>query len=254
LTTTFRRSAPFALLLWLTQAGAHAQAPRHPLDPLTGQEYGQVVALLKSAGRVDDSTRYPIITLAAPEKSAVLAWRKGGALPARSAEAIVRHAGAVYEARIDLTAGAVASWKPMKGVGSQVLFEEWAAAQEAVLKHPGFVAALRKRGIVDLKKVFCAPWTMGYFDIAADRGMRLLKVGCFDLRPSENNMFGWPIEGLYASGDILGLFFHNYPSFSGQTRNAVFSRIAAEHAVRWRNAPPSAVIPGPERSEGARNP
>ena len=42
---------------------------------------------------------------------------------------------------------------------------------------------------------------------------------------------GHPIRGLYASGDILGLFFHNYPSFTGQTRNAVFSRLAGEHAV-----------------------
>lgn len=41
-----------------------------------------------------------------------------------------------------------------------------------------------------------------------------------------------PIRGLYASGDILGLFFHNYPSFTGQTRNAVFSKLAGEHAVR----------------------
>jgi tricarballylate dehydrogenase len=45
------------------------------------------------------------------------------------------------------------------------------------------------------------------------------------------NRLGEPIAGLYASGDILGLFFHNYPSFSGQTRNIVFSRLAAEHAV-----------------------
>ena len=41
-----------------------------------------------------------------------------------------------------------------------------------------------------------------------------------------------PIAGLYASGDIMGLFYHNYPSFSGQTRNAVFSRRAARHAVQ----------------------
>lgn len=41
-----------------------------------------------------------------------------------------------------------------------------------------------------------------------------------------------PIKGLYASGDILGLFFYNYPSFTGQTRNAVFGRIAGESAVR----------------------
>jgi tricarballylate dehydrogenase len=35
-----------------------------------------------------------------------------------------------------------------------------------------------------------------------------------------------PIRGLFASGDIVGLFFHNYPSCTGQTRNVVFSRLA----------------------------
>jgi tricarballylate dehydrogenase len=40
-----------------------------------------------------------------------------------------------------------------------------------------------------------------------------------------------PIKGLYASGDILGLFFHNYPAFTGQTRNAVFGRLAGKHAA-----------------------
>jgi tricarballylate dehydrogenase len=40
-----------------------------------------------------------------------------------------------------------------------------------------------------------------------------------------------PIRGLYASGDIMGLFFHNYPSCTGQTRNAVFSRLAGKNAV-----------------------
>ena len=40
-----------------------------------------------------------------------------------------------------------------------------------------------------------------------------------------------PIKGLFASGDIVGLFFHNYPSFTGQTRNAVFGRLAGKSAV-----------------------
>jgi len=40
-----------------------------------------------------------------------------------------------------------------------------------------------------------------------------------------------PIKGLFASGDIVGLFFHNYPSFTGQTRNAVFGRLAGRAAV-----------------------
>jgi tricarballylate dehydrogenase len=41
-----------------------------------------------------------------------------------------------------------------------------------------------------------------------------------------------PIRGLYASGDIIGLFFHNYPSCTGQTRNVVFSRLAAQGATQ----------------------
>jgi tricarballylate dehydrogenase len=43
---------------------------------------------------------------------------------------------------------------------------------------------------------------------------------------------GVPITGLFASGDIVGLFFHNYPSCTGQTRNIVFSRLAGAGAAQ----------------------
>jgi tricarballylate dehydrogenase len=42
---------------------------------------------------------------------------------------------------------------------------------------------------------------------------------------------GKPIRGLYASGDVVGLFFHNYAGNSGQTRNVVFSRVAGREAA-----------------------
>ncbi len=42
-----------------------------------------------------------------------------------------------------------------------------------------------------------------------------------------------PIQGLFASGDVIGLFFHNYPSCTGQTRNAVFSYLAGRGAAKW---------------------
>ena len=45
------------------------------------------------------------------------------------------------------------------------------------------------------------------------------------------NTIDQPIKGLFASGDIVGLFFHNYPSFTGQTRNAVFGKLAGKAAV-----------------------
>jgi len=46
------------------------------------------------------------------------------------------------------------------------------------------------------------------------------------------NTSGTPVKGLYASGDIIGLFFHNYPSCTGQTRNVVFSRLAGKHCSK----------------------
>jgi tricarballylate dehydrogenase len=41
-----------------------------------------------------------------------------------------------------------------------------------------------------------------------------------------------PISGLYASGDIVGLYYHHHHlAASGQTRNVVFSRLAMQHAM-----------------------
>lgn len=49
------------------------------------------------------------------------------------------------------------------------------------------------------------------------------------------NSSNQPIRGLYASGDIMGIFYHNYPSCTGQTRNVVFSRKAGRAAARLAN-------------------
>jgi tricarballylate dehydrogenase len=49
------------------------------------------------------------------------------------------------------------------------------------------------------------------------------------------NTSNQPIRGLYASGDIIGLFYHNYPSCTGQTRNLVFSRKAGINAASLGN-------------------
>ena len=40
-----------------------------------------------------------------------------------------------------------------------------------------------------------------------------------------------PIDGLYANGDIVGMFYHNYPSCSGMTRNVVFGGRAGAAAA-----------------------
>jgi hypothetical protein len=38
---------------------------------------------------------------------------------------------------------------------------------------------------------------------------------------------------MFASGDIVGLFFDNYPSYTGQTHNIVFSHLAGRQATAY---------------------
>lgn len=45
------------------------------------------------------------------------------------------------------------------------------------------------------------------------------------------NTDGDPINGLYANGDMVGMFYHNYPSSSGMTRNVVFGGRAGAAAA-----------------------
>jgi tricarballylate dehydrogenase len=44
---------------------------------------------------------------------------------------------------------------------------------------------------------------------------------------------GKAIRGLFATGDILGIFHDNYPGGTGQTRNVVFGKLAGEGAAAW---------------------
>src|SRR5262249_144988 len=74
-----------------------------------------------------------------------------------------------------------------------------------VLSNDAFRAGLQKRGITDFNKVFCAPFSAGYYGSPTQDGKRLVKVGCFDTRRSITNVFGWPIERLYALADLRRL-------------------------------------------------
>lgn len=74
--------------------------------------------------------------------------------------------------------------------------------------------------------------TPPFYAVAATGGITFT-FGGVKINPDANVLAtgGAPIPGLYAAGDIIGLFFHNYPSMTGQTRNLVFGRRAGAHAA-----------------------
>ncbi len=173
----------------------------HPLDSLTAEEYRETVAILRAAQKIDDASRFPLITLHEPNKQDVLSWIQGGKIP-RAAFAIVKQGPRTFEAIVNLSLRKLESWREVPGVQPSLLFEENLEGQAIVLQHPAFLQALAARGISDVENVLCAPLTVGYFNIPEEAGRRLLRVPCFYTKDSLTNLFTRPIEGLFALVDL----------------------------------------------------
>ena len=197
---SIRRMATLALGAALCVL-APARAAEHPLDPLGFEEFWRALEVLRDAGRLDSATRFSQLTLLPPPKQAVLAWREGAPVP-RSAYALVRQGNDSHEAVIDLTAGEIASWTPL-GDDMQPNWhrEEFAKVVAKVLKHPDFVAGLRRRGIEDTTFLDCATIPPGYYDTEEERGRRLGHVNCSDVR-GVRNTWARGVPGLTAIVDL----------------------------------------------------
>ena len=180
-------------------SAATAAAARHPLDPLTPDEIRTAVQLAQTDPRLANAS-FPSIAVDEPAKASVLAWQPGQPI-VRHARVEAMTADRTYELVVDLAGRRVVSAAEHTGVEPAITLSE-IEATKVVLSHPEFKAGLQKRGVTDLSKVFCAPFSAGYYGNPAHDGKRLVKVGCFDTRRSTTNVFGWPIERLYALVDL----------------------------------------------------
>src|SRR5262249_31718138 len=171
----------------------------HPLDPLTADEIRVAIQVARSDGRFANAA-FPAVAVQDPVKTDVLAWQPGQPL-VRHARVQAMTAASVYELLVDLTGRRIVTATEQRGVEPSITLSEIEGIK-VVLSNPEFRAGLQKRGITDLTKVFCAPFSAGYFGSPAQDGKRLVKVGCFDTRRSTTNVFGWPIERLYALVDL----------------------------------------------------
>jgi primary-amine oxidase len=171
----------------------------HPLDPLTPDEIRRSAEISRSDARLSKAV-FRAVTMNEPRKADVLEWQPGRTF-AREARLQAMTANTSYEVIVDLTGRRLVSVTEHPGAEPIVGASDFAATQ-AVLSNPEFKAGLAKRGITDMNKVFCAPFSAGYYGNPAHDGKRLVKVGCFDTRRSTTNVFAWPIERLYALVDL----------------------------------------------------
>lgn len=170
----------------------------HPLDGLVGDEFQAVTEILRANDKLSEDGRFPLIELVEPDKSFVLNWEKGEAIP-RTARAIVKDGGSAYEAIIDLDNRSIVSWEETGGQ-SMLLFEEFLGAMDLAISHPEFIAGLEARELTP-NDVFCLPLTSGNFLTEREEGTRLMSVPCY-LSPEASNYYAKPIEGLVAVVDL----------------------------------------------------
>jgi len=194
-------AAALTLALAACPAAAAADALTHPLDALTATEIDRAVAILSAAKQVDAETRYPTITLLENPKAEVLRWSPGQPFE-RRARAVYLRGDRLFEADVNLTGGKIDSVTEVKDRQSAILFEEFLGASEVVKKDPRWRAAMTKRGFTTFDNIICAPLTVGPVIDQRYRGLRLLKVPCFDKTGAVNNVYGRPIEGLLAIVDV----------------------------------------------------
>jgi primary-amine oxidase len=172
---------PGVLLLMLpllaTPVTAAAQAPSHPLDALTAEEYWIIYDAMKASGQTDSLTRYTSIVLHEPPKAEVLSWKSGDPFR-REALVVVKQGPKVREAIVDVAGRKLGSWREIEGVQPNQTEEEFDLIEELVKAHPEWREAMRRRGISDLATIHCDGGVFGNFGTTEEVGGRVARAHC----------------------------------------------------------------------------
>ncbi len=194
---------------WLTTQATAAEPttkPGHPLDPLTAFEIERAVSLLRNERKFGDAWRFVAVTLAEPNRPAMVAHRAGQAI-ARNAQAVLLDTatGRGAEATVDLSAGKVTRFESLAaGIQPPIMMDEFVECEAAVKRSPEFRAALAKRGVKDVDLVMVEPWSAGMYGTEApeDKGKRLSRALCFVRSEPKDNGYARPLEGVVAVVDL----------------------------------------------------
>jgi len=184
----------FAVLLCALQTCFALQPEvRHPLDALTPEEYWKVYHVLSDAGKLAEKTEFSSILLREPLKAEVLAWKPGKPI-VRKADVVLQTEGKSDAAVVDVSSGKLESW-------TELTKEQTPASKsgfDAILKKdPRVLAALKARGITDLRLVNCAVVQADFVDLPEQAEGRRVGWGACDYEA--NTVYTW-------DDDIAGLF------------------------------------------------
>ncbi|XXG46146.1 hypothetical protein AAC387_Pa02g1063 [Persea americana] len=169
---------------------------KHPLDPLSLDEIIQLKRIISKSNLSSSNLTFHQVDLDEPHKRQVLQWLRSShpSLLPRRAKVIARTDGTTtHEITVDLEAKTITSDLIYTGHGyPPSTLDELEQAARLPLKDPMLSNSIKKRGL-DLSKVFCEPFTVGWF--GENTTKRLTRAVCFYGRDT-NNILARPIEGI----------------------------------------------------------
>ncbi|MCE9607293.1 MAG: primary-amine oxidase [Planctomycetia bacterium] len=178
----------------------------HPLDPLSPTEIGRAVEIVRASYPTPKDLRFVTVTLREPSKQIVREHGPKKAIP-REAFLILLDTsiGKAMEAIVDLRQEKLVSFDKLPhAVQPPIMADEFAECEEAVKRSPEFLAALKKRGIDDVKLVMVDPWSAGIYgtELPEDAGKRLSRALCWVRSEVNDNGYARPLDGVIAVVDL----------------------------------------------------
>ncbi|MEA2726225.1 MAG: primary-amine oxidase [Acetobacteraceae bacterium] len=182
-------------------AQAIARPVTHPLQPLTAAEIRTVIGIIHV--KYSGSIFFETIELLEPAKSLLAEWRPGQAIP-RAARANVFRAeeNGVWQLTVSIDNFSILTERFVAGARAMIQAEQFVAIEQAVVNHPDFIEACRKRGLTDMSLVCVDPWTAGTWGFPDEEGSHIAHTFCWLRTRPFDNLYAHPIEGLNGVVDV----------------------------------------------------
>jgi primary-amine oxidase len=173
----------------------------HPLQPLTAHEIRTVVDIVRA--RYGTAILFETIELLEPEKPVLATWTPNLPIP-RAARANVFRTDedGVWRLTVSLDSRTVTTTCFVAGARAMIQPEQFIAIEQAVVTHPDFIEACRKRGITDMSLVCVDPWSAGDWGLPDEAGRHIAHTFCWLRNRPFDNLYAHPIEGLNGVVDI----------------------------------------------------
>ncbi len=180
---------------------------RHPLDPVSAEEYLAGRRILEAAGLLGHSVRFSYYGLEEEPKGSVAGYPAGEPCVRRLRALLIDVVtGAQTVVVVSVSQGAVLSKRTVDPVTEgqfPILSQDFARADEIVHADPGWRAALAQRGLTDLDKVRGAALTAGSYDRPGEAGRRIVRVLAFVQESPTDLAWAHPVDGVAAYVDLV---------------------------------------------------